>query len=148
MKAKVLVALIAATAAAGCFSYERESSTGPSSTGVDALMGTWGSNQLPSRDSCGNFSWSVTERTATSASGTFSATCANDLRIEGSARATLSGEVISWSADARATSVPIIGTCDIALTGTAELGVDSIRIPYSGTTCLGSVSGVETLHRR
>ncbi|HEX2443521.1 MAG TPA: hypothetical protein VHJ77_06210 [Vicinamibacterales bacterium] len=147
MKTKVLIVILAASVAAGC-SYERESTTGPGSTGVEALMGTWGSNAVPSRDSCGNFSWNVTERTATSASGTFSATCANDLRIEGAARATLSGEVISWSADARATSVPIIGTCNIALTGTAELGVDSIRIPYSGTTCLGPVSGVETLHRR
>ena len=103
MKTKVLIVILAASVAAGC-SYERESTTGPGSTGVEALMGTWGSNAVPSRDSCGNFSWNVTERTATSASGTFSATCANDLRIEGAARATLSGEGISWSADARATS--------------------------------------------
>jgi len=34
------------------------------------------------------------------------------------------------------------------LSGTAELGVDSIRIPYSGTTCLGTVSGVEILNKR
>jgi hypothetical protein len=26
--------------------------------------------------------------------------------------------------------------------------VDSIRIPYAGTTCLGQVSGVEVLNRR
>jgi hypothetical protein len=35
----------------------------------------------------------------------------------------------------------------VTLTGTAELGVDSIRIPYAGDTCLGKVSGVETLRR-
>jgi hypothetical protein len=35
----------------------------------------------------------------------------------------------------------------VTLSGTAELGVDSIRIPYSGDTCLWKVSGVETLRR-
>jgi hypothetical protein len=35
----------------------------------------------------------------------------------------------------------------MALTGTGELGVDSIRIPYEGTTCLGKVSGVQTLKK-
>ena len=33
------------------------------------------------------------------------------------------------------------------LTGTAEIGVDSIRVPYSGDTCLGKVSGVEVLRK-
>jgi hypothetical protein len=35
-----------------------------------------------------------------------------------------------------------------ALTGTAELGTNSIRVPYSGNTCLGAVSGVEILNRK
>ena len=35
----------------------------------------------------------------------------------------------------------------VTLAGTAELGVDSIRIPYSGNTCLGNVSGTEVLKR-
>ena len=38
--------------------------------------------------------------------------------------------------------------CAITLTGTAELGTDSIRVPYSGDTCLGNVSGVEILKKR
>ena len=29
----------------------------------------------------------------------------------------------------------------------AEIGITSIRVPYSGDTCLGKVSGVETLRR-
>jgi len=36
----------------------------------------------------------------------------------------------------------------VSLTGTAELGVNSIRVPYSGTTCLGPVSGVEILNKK
>jgi len=42
----------------------------------------------------------------------------------------------------------VIPACAIALTGTAELGLNSIRVPYSGSTCLGPVSGVEVLNRR
>ena len=34
-------------------------------------------------------------------------------------------------------TVPGLPSCPITLTGTAELGVDSIRVPYSGDTCLG-----------
>lgn len=141
---------LAATMAAGCINFERQGTpTGPGSTGIQALAGNWAStNALPSRESCANFQWSITERTATSARGSFSATCGGDLRIEGTASATLSGDVISWNADARASNVPGVGNCMIVLRGTAELGVDSVRIPYSGDTCLGAVSGVETLKRR
>lgn len=139
---------LAATMAAGCINYERGTPTGPGSTGIQALVGNWGSaNVLPSRENCTDFQWSVTERTATSAEGTFSATCKGDLRINGSASATLSGDVIRWNAQAVA-SAPGVPNCQITLTGTAELGVDSVRIPYNGDTCLGAVSGVETLKRR
>jgi hypothetical protein len=144
------VGLAAAVAAAGCFSYERTSGTptGPGSTGLGALLGNWAStNVLPSRESCTDFRWSVSERSDTSARGSFSATCANDLHLQGTASGTLSGDVITWNAVATA-SVAGLGSCAITLEGTAELGVDSIRIPYRGDTCLGRVSGVEHLRRR
>ena len=38
--------------------------------------------------------------------------------------------------------------CSITLTGTAELGTNSIRIPYTGNTCVGPVSGVEILNKK
>jgi hypothetical protein len=44
--------------------------------------------------------------------------------------------------------MPDFPSCNVALTGTAELGVNSIRVPYSGTTCLGPVSGVEVLNKK
>jgi len=59
---------------------------------------------------------------------------------------TLSGSTVAWNALATAT-VPGLPACAISLTGTAELGVDSIRVPYSGDTCLGKVSGVEVLKK-
>ena len=150
MKNRVLLVVlsIAAISAAGCFGYERQSGiTGPSATGVGGLMGAWtSSNIIPSPNACSNFKWNATEQTATSAKGSFSATCAGDLSFTGTAEGTLTGSVIAWKANGNATG-PGITSCAISLNGTAELGTSSIRIPYSGTTCLGPVSGVENLKR-
>ena len=58
-----------------------------------------------------------------------------------------SNATIAWSGTANATA-PGLTSCNVTLSGTAELLVDSIRIPYAGDTCLGKVSGVETLKKR
>lgn len=139
----------AALAAAGCFGYERKSTlTGPSASGISALAGNWSSsNIIPTASSCTDFKWNVTDQTATSAKGSFGATCAGDLKVSGTAEGTLNASGgINWSAAGTA-SAPGLPSCAIALTGTAELGVDSVRVPYSGDTCLGKVSGVEILRR-
>jgi hypothetical protein len=83
----------------------------------------------------------------TAAMGSFSATCAGGLNVSGTAAGTLSGSTITWTAHGIATT-PEIPSCDISLSGTAELGVNSIRVPYTGTTCLGPVSGVEILNKK
>ena len=138
----------AALTTTGCLGYERESTLGPTSTGIAALLGSWTSGSLvPQPGQCTDFKWDVTEQTGNSARGTFSATCAGDLRLNGTAEATLVGSLVTWSAQATA-SVPGLANCPITLSGTAELLTDSVRIPYSGTTCLGPVSGIETLRRR
>jgi hypothetical protein len=141
--------LVLAIVAAGCTSFERRSSTSPTGIGTDALMGVWtSSNVIPTPSSCTDFKWTVTEQTATTARGNFTAKCANTLSLAGTAQGTLkSGGTIDWSAQGTA-SAPDLPTCAISLTGTAELQVDTIRIPYSGDTCLGKVSGVESVKRR
>jgi hypothetical protein len=58
----------------------------------------------------------------------------------------LSGSTIMWSAAGTATAEGL-PSCPISLNGTAELGADSIRVPYSGDTCMGRVSGVEVLKK-
>lgn len=150
MKNRILMAVLSsAIVASGCIGFERESTpTGPSAAGNGSLMGTWTSaNIIPSPGSCSDFKWNVSEQTALSAKGSFSASCANDLKLTGTAEGqfTTSG-TISWSGRANATA-PGLTSCNVSLTGTAELQVDSIRIPYSGDTCLGKVSGVEILRR-
>ena len=113
------------------------------------MLGTWTSAQLiPTPSTCTAFEWTVSEQTATSAKGAFTATCAGDLRLTGIAQgAFTSPTAIAWSAQGNATA-PGLTSCAITLTGTASAGTDSISIPYSGDTCLGKVSGIETMKKR
>lgn len=147
--AQLALCLAVAGSAAACFGYERgKSPTGPSAGGTGSLLGNWTSSSLiPTPSTCADFKWNVTEQTATSARGSFSATCANDLKLTGTAQGTLSGSTIDWSAQGVASAPGVPGGCEIKLKGTAEIGVTSIRVPYDGETCLGKVNGVETLRR-
>jgi hypothetical protein len=145
----LMMVCVGATIASGCIGYERRSTLSPTLTGSATLVGSWASSSatgLPAPSTCTNFKWNVTEQTGNTASGTFSATCAGNLQVTGTAHATLSGSTVTWNATASA-SVPDLPSCPITLNGTAELGVDSIRVPYSGQTCLGAVSGVEVLRK-
>jgi hypothetical protein len=143
---------VALASSAACVGYESKTTTptSPTGSGVDALVGTWKSAStgiIPPASSCTDFSWTPTQQSPTSATGAFSATCAGGLKVAGTASGTLSGTTITWNAQGVA-STPEIASCAISLTGTAELGVSSVRIPYSGTTCLGPVSGVEVLNKK
>jgi hypothetical protein len=146
------IALAAAVAAGGCVGYESKTTapTASGASGVEALVGTWTSastNVIPSASTCTDFKWTPSQLSATSATGAFSASCAGDLKVAGTASGTLSGTTVSWNAQANA-STPQISSCAISLSGTAELGLSSIRIPYTGQTCLGPVSGVEVLNKK
>jgi hypothetical protein len=144
-------ALALCVAASGCSYESKTTSTGPTpASALEALVGTWqsvSSNVVPSPSSCTDFKWTPTQQTPTSAMGSFSATCAGNLKVSGTASGALNGTTVNWTANAIA-STPEIPSCSVSLTGTAELGVNSIRVPYSGTTCLGPVSGVEILNKK
>jgi len=144
---------VAMAAVAGCVGYETKTTTPSSPTTaaptVEALVGKWQSittSPIPSPSTCTNFVGSPTQQSATSASGSFSATCAGGLSVVGTASGTLSGTTITWQANGTTTQGGV--SCGVSLTGTAELGVDSIRVPYTGNTCLGPVSGVEILNKK
>jgi hypothetical protein len=133
--------------ASGACSQESAGTPAPSATGAAALLGNWTSaNLVQGTDACTDFKWNVTQRSGNTAGGTFSATCKGDIKVSGTAVGTLSGSALTWNANGTA-SVPGLPSCAVTLTGTAELGVDSIRVPYSGDTCLGKVSGVEVLKK-
>ena len=150
MKNTFLVVLsFAAALTAGCTSLEHKSSlTDPSIAGNNSLLGNWTSSTLiPTPSTCTDFKWNVTEQTTSAMKGSFSASCPGDLKFTGTAEGSLSSPTtIQWSAKGNATG-PGLTSCAMSLTGTASISTDSIIVPYSGDTCLGKVSGIETLKK-
>ena len=151
-----------AALAGACTGFERESANvlapspaaatttpAPSSPSAPSLLGTWSSNPLAgiSASSCTGFSWQVTSQTSTSIAGIFSATCANGISATGTASGTINGANVPYTATGNG-SVPGFPSCPFSISGTAVIvDGDTLRIPYSGMTCLGPVSGEDTLRR-
>ena len=149
MKKTLFVLLSFTAVAAGCTGVEHKSSlTEPSIAGSNSLLGNWTSSTLiPTPSTCSDFKWNVTEQTASSAKGSFRASCPGDLKFTGVAEGSLaSPTVINWKADGNA-SAPGLTSCAMKLSGSATLSTDSIIVPYEGTTCLGNVKGIETLKK-
>jgi hypothetical protein len=143
----VLFALALAAACSNLYSFS--SKTEPTSTDPTTIAtGQWSSisSSTTATGTCTNFHWTVTQFTGTSGSGTFTATCMGTMQVSGTAHGTLSGQTVTWTADAVGTA-SAGGSCPIALSGTATYDGTQIRIPYSGTTCVGPVSGTEILRQ-
>ena len=140
---------LAAAVAAGCAGVEHKSSlTEPSISGNNSLLGNWTSSTLiPTPSTCTDFKWNVTEQTASSMKGSFTASCPGDLKFTGNAEGALTSPTeIKWTAAGNA-AAPGLSSCSMNLSGTATLGTESIIVPYEGTTCLGNVKGIETLKK-
>jgi hypothetical protein len=158
-----LVSLIAAgLLTTGCgFEHERNaiapsggsgSSTGGSTTtsGDGTYVGNWASQQftIPTGTSCTNFQWAITNQTNSSLAGTFTVDCSGNVTVEGNASGQLVGEnQVALTTTGTATIAGFL-PCPFSLSGTGTL-VDksTLTIPYSGTTCMGPVSGTETLRK-
>jgi hypothetical protein len=147
MRLLVMTSLVGVLAA-GCTSFERKSSLEPSAAGNNSLLGNWTSSTLiPTPGTCTDFKWNITEQTAAAAKGSFTASCPGDLKFTGTAEGALtSATAINWTANGNATG-PGLVSCAISLAGTASIGTDASVVPYSGDTCLGKVSGIETLKK-
>lgn len=148
---KTLLCLLAtaAFAGAGCSNlFSLETTTTPTDTPGALSGGQWASvsSTTTLASACTNFKWTIVDVSATSGSGTFTATCLGDMDIAGTAQGALSGTVVNWTAEATG-ATPDGTPCPISLTGTATYDGTQFRIPYEGTTCLGPVSGTEILRR-
>ena len=150
MTRKLLAAaIIAVFFNAGCFEFLQKGKTAPTDYTVNFLGGTWASVSSATSilDTCTNFNWTVTETSGNTGSGTFTATCLQNLSVSGQASGVMAGETVTWSATATGSS-PGFADCAMSLSGAAVLEGDQIRIPYTGTTCLGPVAGTEILRRQ
>ena len=118
-----------------------------------ALTGTWSSMSPlgpPASWNCGSFQWSITNQTSSSLSGQFYAICAAVVLISGNASGQLNGagNEVAMHLTGTATVQGAIA-CPFDLTGTGFIdgNKESIRVPYTGNTCLGPIHGEETLRR-
>jgi hypothetical protein len=162
----LLVALASTVAAVGCAFEHTANTLAPSAASVAAvaaanpttsaattasLVGLWESNALPvlpSPSTCGNFQYQVSSQTATSIAGTFTGVCGGGLVVSGNATGQLNGTSVPFTVTATAT-MPGIPSCAVSLNGTGSVEDNgrTLRLPYSGTTCLGPVSGTEVLRK-
>jgi hypothetical protein len=145
----IIPTLVATLASGACFNpLSQLQPTQPTPTGVQALSGSWSSvsSATTQQNTCTNFKWTVTDINGDTGSGSFTATCFGDMSVSGTADGRVSGTTITWTATAIGRS-PTTPDCPISLSGTAVLESDHIRVPYSGTTCVGPVSGTEILRK-
>jgi hypothetical protein len=125
---------------------------GAGSPSTPSLIGTYVSANaaptLPDPKSCGNFQYQITSQTSSSISGTFTGTCGGGLTISGSVSGTLNGTAVSLTATGTA-SMPGIPSCPFTLNGNGAIedNGNTLRMPFTGETCLGPVSGTEVLRR-
>lgn len=96
---------------------------------------------------CHDFQWTATETTSTSVAGPFTATCMQ-IAITGTATGQLTGTntgTITVSAEG-----PYNGsTCAITVSadGVIQDHGETLQLTFSGSSCLGSFSGHDTLYR-
>jgi hypothetical protein len=154
-RSRVVTLVVAAgitLVAAACVETRHEGPTSPSEVAKVLATGSWTSAATAASSSlnigsCGNLEWKITEMSDTSAAGTFKATCGGGLTLEGSAEGKLNGLTADLKASGKVTGAGL--DCPFSLAGTAvPEGLDTIRVNYSGTTCLGPVSGSELLKKR
>jgi hypothetical protein len=121
-------------------------------TSTPVLLGSWNfssaaasATALPGADSCTELEFTFDAQEGELYTGTFRATCADGVVLTGSASGTFVDGLLTVNADGLATASGV--QCPFTLNGTARLVGQQIAIDYAGTSCLGPVSGSETLTR-
>ena len=144
----LVVSLVMAASGSSCLDKIKNVATGPSPTAVTtaAFGGSWTSVAVSTASqTCTNFQWAVTDISASGVSGTFSAVCYGTVQVSGTAAGALDGTRLNWTATG--TGIANGSSCPVALAGAATLEGTQVRVTYTGTTCLGPVSGTELLRK-
>ena len=142
-----LVSLLTILLGACVTTEDGQSVFGPSSLAsflTGSLSSAGAGSPLPTTEACSDFSWTPSETVAGTYSGDFSATCADDVQLDGTASGTLVGDVLNFTATGTATPKDL-PPCPFTLNGTGRLVNETIELEYTGTTCLGPISGTEIL---
>jgi hypothetical protein len=146
--ALIIAIAVSSVACIDMFKNIFTSPTEPSEAGdVRSYLGTWAGPAIaPAAQSCGSLLWKITAQAGAQASGEFSATCADDVKLAGTMTATHSETSIPWAATGTATKGT--STCPFSMTGTGTFqGTSNIVVNYAGTSCNGPISGSDTIKR-
>ena len=114
---------------------------------LDAFAGKWvtSGSALPAT-SCGTLTYTVTPLSASTATVTFDATCAGNIRVTGSGTGTVSGSTLEWNAQGSVAQGGV--NCPFTFTNsktTEDAG--GIKVVYSGTVCGIPVSGTRSVKK-
>jgi hypothetical protein len=128
------------------FDSPTEPTTDPAA--VRSYLGTWMGptvTAFPTTQSCANMQWKITSQTGSQMAGDFQASCSGGIALAGAIAAT-HGDTIPWGASGTATQGST--NCPFNMTGTGTFqGTSNILVNYAGTTCMGPLSGSETITR-
>ena len=125
-------------------------STTTTSSGSHSVVSTWASttSDLPKGAGCSNFKWALTAETTTSLSGDFTLLCLGAVTVSGTANGTIAGSAVTLTAQGTAVGQGVPASCTFTLTATGTIvGTTSLPLNYTAQTCLGPISGSETLRR-
>jgi hypothetical protein len=148
--ARYACSIAVAALAGGCAGFEQALlPIAPSGAASPAsLLGHWTSSSSigAGLNSCTNLQWRITGQQGNAVSGDFSTVC-GPVTASGTVSGQLNGNDVPYRLTGSAT---LAGgaPCPVSVSGTARLEGDSIRVPYSGSTCLGPAQGEEVLRRR
>ena len=157
LRAATAVFLIACGLTAGCDLLNKKdaSPTSPTpttpttpTTTVDAFAGTWAS-LTPSTPptGCGNLKYTVTPTGASNANVTFTATCAGNITVTGSGAGTLTGSIITWSANGLVGQGGVNCPFTFPNNKATMESNGQVLVNYTGTVCGIPVSGAETVKK-
>jgi len=152
LRAATAIFALACALTTGCDLLAKKDTTPTSpttpTTSIDAFAGTWQSVTASTPPTgCGNLRYTVTPTTATTATVSFTATCAGNITVTGSGTGTLTGSVINWSGSGLVSQGGV--NCPFTFTNSKATldGAGQIVVNYTGTVCGIPVSGTETVKK-
>jgi hypothetical protein len=152
LRAATAIFALACALTTGCDLLSKKDTTPTSpttpTTSIDAFAGTWQSVTASTpATGCGNLRYTVTPTTATTATVSFTATCAGNITVTGSGTGTLTGSVINWSGSGLVSQGGV--NCPFTFTNSKATldAAGQIVVNYTGTVCGIPVSGTETVKK-
>src|SRR5205823_2663870 len=107
--------------------------TSPNS-GASSIVGVWTSrdivSSLPSPNSCGNFQYQIASQTASSITGTFTATCGNGMVLSAMASGQVNGNNVTITLDGSG-SMQGLPLCTFKITGNGTIEGNGLRIDFT-----------------